>query len=129
MLAQSYATQSEFAPTSEATRLARLAMAQFARAQAIDPDTASAIPPSKYARMALLTGELSKARRAALKCLDQAPSIQVPDMAVHECNIILGRIALRQDDLKARDRLPSRGRPHFGEAWLALNVRSQHDAR
>ena len=101
MLAQSYATQSEFAPTSEATRLARLAMAQFDRAQAIDPDTASAIPPSKYARMAVLTGELSKARPAALKCLDQAPSIQVPDMAVHECNIILGRIALRQDDLKA----------------------------
>ncbi len=100
-LGESYALEAESVATPDPGRLAALAMAQFDKARAIDPASASGCTLSKYARVAVATGALEKARTAALNCLSKAQSASLPDMEIHEANIILGRVALREGDLKS----------------------------
>ncbi len=98
-LAQFYAHQAESA-TSQHAALMRKAMKEFDAAAALDPAIASALPPSRYARIAVETGELDKAQLSAERCLAKSVSPGFRDTAIHECNLILGRVALRRGDLK-----------------------------
>jgi tetratricopeptide (TPR) repeat protein len=100
MLAQFYAQQAEYALNERKTTYVRKAMEEFNAAAAIDPAAVSAFPPSKYARIAVEAGELDKARASAERCLAQIATVQFKDAAIHECNLILGRVALRRGELK-----------------------------
>jgi tetratricopeptide (TPR) repeat protein len=99
-LAQFYAQQSEHAPGDLQATYVRKAMEEFTAEAAIDPEAATAFPPSRYARIAVAAGELDKAQSSAERCLAQVGKLQFKDAAVHECNLILGRVALRRGDLK-----------------------------
>ncbi len=98
MLGQSYAHRAERSAGEQRAELARRAFECFQRARAIDPAAVTALPPSQYARTAVEVGELKIARDAAERCLAQAPTLGFKDAAVHECNLILGRVGLREGD-------------------------------
>jgi hypothetical protein len=98
MLGQSYAHRAEYAAGEQRAQLARRAFQHFEAARKIDPSSASAAPPSQYARVAIEAGDLKAAHDAGHRCLSQVPSLNFKDAAVHECNLILGRVALREGD-------------------------------
>jgi tetratricopeptide (TPR) repeat protein len=100
MLAQFYAQQADYATSERKTTYVRKAMEEFNAEAAIDPAALSAFPPSRYARIAVEAGELDKARASAERCLAQIATVQFKDAAIHECNLILGRVALRRGDPK-----------------------------
>jgi hypothetical protein len=100
VLAQFYAQQAEYATGERRTTYVRKAMAEFNAGAAIDPAAATAFPPSRYARIAVEAGELDKAQASAERCLAQIATLQFRDAAIHDCNLILGRVALRRGDLK-----------------------------
>jgi tetratricopeptide (TPR) repeat protein len=99
-LAQFYARQAESATGERRTAYIRKAMDEFTAEAVIGPAAASASPPSRYARIAVDAGELDKAQASAERCLAQSATLQIKDQAIHECNLILGRVALRRGDLK-----------------------------
>jgi hypothetical protein len=45
-------------------------------------------------------GELDKAKASAELCLAQIETLPFKDSAIHDCNLILGRVALRRGELK-----------------------------
>jgi len=98
MIGQLYANRAEHAAGEQRAQLARRAFQHFEAARKIDPSVASAARPSQYARVAIEVGDLKAARDAGDRCLAQVPSLNVKDAGVHECNLILGRVALRQGD-------------------------------
>jgi hypothetical protein len=102
MEAQFYAHQAEQATGERRTTYVRKAMDEFTAQAAIDPTAVSAFPPS-YARIAVEAGELDKAQTSADRCLAQIAAIPFKDAAIHECNLILGRVALRRGELKRAD--------------------------
>src|SRR5207253_1035112 len=97
-LGQSYAHRAESAAGEQRAQLARRAFQYFEAARKIDPAVASAAFPSQYARVAIEVGDLKAARDAGLRCLSEVPSSTLKGPAVHECNLILGRVALREGD-------------------------------
>ncbi len=100
MLAQFYAHQAEFATGEQRSTYVGRAMAEFNAEAAVDPTAVSALPPSTYARIAVEAGELDKAQASAERCLAQVATLEFKDAGIHECNLILGRVALRRGDLK-----------------------------
>ena len=99
-LGQFYAHQAEYATGERHTTNVRKSMEEFNAAAAIDPTAASALPPSRYARIAVEAGELDKAQASAEHCLAQIGTLPTKDTAIHDCNLILGRVALRRGELK-----------------------------
>jgi hypothetical protein len=101
-LAQFYALQAEHTTGEQQTVYVRKATQAFNAQVAIDPAAASAFPPSRYARIAVAAGELDKARAAAERCLASSAGLPLvdKDSAIHECNLILGRVALRRGEMK-----------------------------
>jgi hypothetical protein len=98
MIGQLYANRAEHAAGEQRAQLASRAFQHFEAARKIDPSVGSAARPSQYARVAIEVGDLKAARDAGDRCLVQVPSLNVKDAGVHECNLILGRVALRQGD-------------------------------
>ena len=98
MLGQSYAHRAEHAAGEQRAELARRAFQYFEAARKIDPAVASAAFPSQYARVAIEVGDRKAARDAGHRCLSQVPLVNVKDAGLHECNLILGRVALREGD-------------------------------
>ena len=89
----------QYQPATGETRatLIRKAMAEYDRQAAMDPAT---VEDQSYARTAIDGGDLDKATTAAKHCLAEAPTQTLKYVAVHQCNLILGRVALRRGDLK-----------------------------
>ena len=101
LLAQFYAHQAERATGDRRTAYLRQSMAEFDAVAAADPQTATACPPWRYARIAVAAGQLDKAEAAAHLCLAQISKASFQDDGIHESNLILGRVALRRGDLKS----------------------------
>jgi hypothetical protein len=62
-LAQFYATQAERAAGERRADFVQKAMAEYSATIAMNPDAATAMPPWKYARMAIEAGQLNARRR------------------------------------------------------------------
>ena len=92
-LGQFYAHRAESATGERRTTNVRKLMEEFNAAAAIDPAAVSALPPSRYARIAVEAGELDKAQASAEHCLAQIDSLPFKDTAIHECNLIVGRVS------------------------------------
>jgi hypothetical protein len=45
-------------------------------------------------------GELDKAQASAERCPTQIATVEFKDAAIHECNLILGRVSLRRGELR-----------------------------
>jgi hypothetical protein len=97
-LASFYARRAQFSTGDLRATLVRKAMAEFNAQAAIDAGAMSS--DTSYARIAIEAGELDKAKSVAEHCLTEVSRAQFKDGAIHECNLLLGRIALRRGDFK-----------------------------
>jgi hypothetical protein len=100
MRAQAYAQKAERSTGETRAQYIRKAMDEFDAAAAIDPAAVGDMPPSLFARTAIEAGQFAKARSSAERCLQQTEASKTKDYLIHECTLLLGRVALREGKIK-----------------------------
>jgi hypothetical protein len=106
-----YAERAESSKGERRAEAVGKSMQEFKAAMAVDRASVSDVWPSRYSRTAVEAGELAAAKASGERCLAQANNSFSKALMVHECNIILGRVALREgDETKAGEYLLAAGR-------------------